>query len=122
MIHLESYNKYFIVLFVHTLLQSVACDKLHNNIAAFQMGHDTVRIGWQKKGGDDGTFSYLIRTHLFISHISCSKVVRSWAHPTELQRVTDLEMITKALVDDQLTAFKWLWKDICKVTKALSVN
>ena len=86
-------------------------------IAALQMGHHMVRIGWQQKGGDNGTFTYLIRTHLFISHISCSKVVCSWAHPTELQRVTDLEMITKALVDDQLTAFKRLWKDICKVTK-----
>ena len=86
-------------------------------IAALQMGHLMVRIGWQQKGGDNGTLTYLIRTHLFISHISCSKVVRSWTHTTELQRVTDLEMITKALVDDQLTAFKRLWKDICKVTK-----
>ena len=81
-----------------------------------------VRIGWQQKRGDNGTFGYLIRTHLFISHISCSKVVCSWAHPTELQRVTDLEMIAKAFVDDQLTAFKRLWKDICKVPEVLSVN
>ena len=114
MIHLESCNKYFIVMFVHTPMQSVACDKLHINCK--------VRIGWQQKGGDKATFSYLIRTHLFVSHISCSKVVCSRAHPTELQRVTNLEMIAKAFVDDQLTAFKRLWKDICKVTEMLSVN
>lgn len=48
-------------------------------------------------------------------------MVRSWAYPTELKGVTDLEMIAKALVDGQLTAFKWLWKDICKVTKVKTV-
>ena len=115
MTHLESYNILFLCLYI---LQCSQLPVTNYTIAPSQMNQDLHKLAEYVYG----TFSYLIWTHLFISYISCPKVVCPWAHPTELQRVTDLEMIAKAFVDDQLTAFKRLWKDICKVTEMLLVN